>query len=170
MKFFSFFQKWYSKSVENYFHFCSFWEPHWSRFRLRIFFRATTCIIYVFRTSLWSHSFATKDARVSQDTPIICRTVWIKTLEFKNFRIHHHFWSLWSFKKKSFFWSHNKWIQIQIQSDLSFIWPCCGYVLGSIWSGLSIGSNQNILWHTNPFLLQENENFLILTKMILQVS
>ena len=51
---------WYSKSDENYLCFCSFWEPHWSRFRLRIFFRATTCIIYVFRTSLWSHSFATK--------------------------------------------------------------------------------------------------------------
>ena len=60
MKNSSFFRKWYSKSVENYFHFCSFWEPHWSRFRLKIFFRATTCIIYVFRTSLWSHSFATK--------------------------------------------------------------------------------------------------------------
>ena len=60
MKNSSFFQKWYSKSVENYFRFCSFWEPHWSRFRLKFFFKPSTCIIYVFRTSLWSHSFATK--------------------------------------------------------------------------------------------------------------
>jgi len=32
-------------------------------------------------------------------------------------------------RKKSFFWSHNKWLQIQNQSDPSFIWPWCGYVL-----------------------------------------
>ena len=56
------------------------------------------------------------------------------------------------------------------KTGLSFIWPQCGYVLGSVWSGLSIGSNQNILWHTNPFLLQENEIFFIFSKMILQVS
>ena len=76
---------------------------------------------------------------------------------------------LWSLQKK-LFWSHNKCLQIQIQSDLSFIWPWCGYVLGSIWWGFSIGSNQNNPWHTNPFFFARKWNFFIFSKMILQVS
>ena len=65
----SFFQKRYSESAKNCRYFYHFWEPHWHRFRLKKFL-ASNGIGYAFKTSLSSHSFATKQLRVSQVTPI----------------------------------------------------------------------------------------------------
>ena len=59
-----------SGSSKNCFHFYHFLEPQWQCFRLKKIFWASNGIGFVFKTSLSSHSFATKQPRVSQVTPI----------------------------------------------------------------------------------------------------
>ena len=83
----SFFQKWYSKSCQNFFRFYYFWELQWWNSWLRKFFRSSQCINYAFKTSPRNHSFATKWFRVSQVIVIfLCGCTKSKSVIFTSLR------------------------------------------------------------------------------------
>ena len=98
----SFFQKWYSESSQNCLYFYHFWEPHCYRFWLKFCFLASNGIGYAFKTSLLSHSFATKQLRVSQVTPIITKQFESENL-IQTFQSTSSFWELLAPSKKELF-------------------------------------------------------------------
>ena len=62
----------------------------------------------------------------------LCRTVWKKKLDFKNFRIHHHFWSPWGLQKKLFLKSqqltsnpNSEWSKLHMTK----LWICFGFYM-----------------------------------------
>ena len=74
-----------TKSSLNCFQFWYFWEPQWWRFRLRKFFKSSKYIKYVFKTSLWNHSFASKSFGVSQMILLfLCSRTKSKSVIFKS--------------------------------------------------------------------------------------
>ena len=95
-------QKWYSESSQN----CSYLYRSWSLigtvFDSKISL-ASNSIGYTFKTSLSSHSFATKKLRVSQVTPITLQNNLKVKIWFQTFQNTSSFWELLEPSKKALF-------------------------------------------------------------------